>query len=353
MLSLSFVSLVAVNKCTVQFFKKSFSVPINYKMLTSLSFLFVPIRLDGAVQHEDRPFEEIKIPVPWGHVAGKWYGNRNEQPLIALHGWQDNAGTFDRLVPLLPRSIPVLCIDLPGHGYSSHYPVGMNYYVFWDGISLIRRIVKHFGWTKVKLMGHSLGGALSFLYAASFPDDVSQFISIDLAGPTVRCHKKNAQMTGSCIDKALMYETLPESKLPCYNYDESINLVVHAYGGSVDYDGAKVLMRRGMNRVSKNQCEEGYHFSRDLRLKISMMGMFSLEQVLAYAELIKCHVLNIRAVPGMKFENEEIYSMVIDTMRKNANVEYVEIPGTHHLHLNTPERVSGVIGTFLMDPDAN
>lgn len=316
--------------------------------------LSLAYQTDGiAAQHEERSFEEIEIPVPWGYVAGKWYGNRKQQPLIALHGWQDNAGTFDRLVPLLPQHISVLCIDLPGHGRSSHYPPGMNYYVFWDGISLIRRIVKHFGWEKVKLMGHSLGGALSFLYAASFPDDVSQFISIDLAGPTVRCHKKNAQLTGSCIDKALMYETLPESKLPCYNYDESIEVVVHAYGGSVDREGAKVLMRRGMNRVTKDSAEEGYHFSRDLRLKISMMGMFSLEQVLSYAELIKCHVLNIRAVPGMKFEKEEIYSMVIETMRKNANVEYVEVPGTHHLHLDTPERVAGIISTFLLDPDAN
>lgn len=268
-----------------------------------------------------------------------------------MHGWQDNAGTFDRLIPLLPNHIPVLCIDLPGHGHSSHYPAGMNYYIFWDGISLIRRIVKHFGWQKVRLLGHSLGGALSFLYAASFPDDVSQFISIDLAGPTVRCHKKNAQMTGACIDKSFIYETLPESKLPCYKYDEMIDLVVDAYAGSIDRESAKVLMKRGMIPVPQHIANERYQFSRDIRLKISVMGMFSLEQVLSYAELIKCHVLNIKAIPGMKFENEEIYSMVIEAMRKNANVEYKEVPGTHHLHLNTPERIATIISSFLLDPD--
>lgn len=301
--------------------------------------------------HIERQWEEIQIPVPWGFVAGKWYGNRNQQPIIALHGWQDNAGTFDRLCPLLPRNLSILCIDLPGHGRSSHYPTGMNYYIFWDGISLVRRIVKHFGWKKITLLGHSLGGALSFMYAASFPDDVAQFISIDLAGPTVRCHKKNAQMTGSCIDKALMYETLPESKLPCYKYDEMIDLVVDAYGGSIDRDSAVILMKRGMSKVSKRECEVGYHFARDLRLKIALMGMFSLEQVLAYAELIKCHVLNIKAIPGMKFENEEIYSMVIEAMRKNANVEYHEVPGTHHLHLKDPESIADIISTFLLNPD--
>lgn len=63
---------------------------------------------DGSSQIE-RSWEEVTIPVPWGEIAGKWYGDRSQQPVLALHGWQDNAGTFDRLVPLLPHSIPILC----------------------------------------------------------------------------------------------------------------------------------------------------------------------------------------------------------------------------------------------------
>lgn len=106
----------------------------------------------------DREWEEFKFEVPWGFIAGKWYGDRHRQPVLAFHGWQDNAGTFDRLIPLLPKTIPVLSIDLPGHGRSSHFPPGIQYHVFWDYIPVVRRIVKYFGWEKVKLMGHSLGG---------------------------------------------------------------------------------------------------------------------------------------------------------------------------------------------------
>ncbi|KAG8302741.1 hypothetical protein J6590_025016 [Homalodisca vitripennis] len=65
---------------------------------------------------------EIKIPVPWGHISGKWWGPQDKNPVIAIHGWQDNAGTFDNLAPLLPADVPFLCIDLPGHGFSSHLP---------------------------------------------------------------------------------------------------------------------------------------------------------------------------------------------------------------------------------------
>lgn len=231
------------------------------------------------------------------------------------------------------------------------YSTGMQYYIFWDGISLVRRIVKHFGWQRPTLLGHSLGSAISFMYAASFPSEVNAFIGIDLYGPSVRPFEKYAPMTGSCIDKALSYESLPVSKLPCYSYDDMISLVVEAYSGSIDRQSAEILMTRGMSAVPDHISTGGYHFTRDLRLKVCMMGMFSLEQVLCYAQQIKCHVLNIRAIPGMKFEKEEVYPKVIEAMRKYAQVEYVEVPGTHHVHLNTPERIAGIISNFLLNPE--
>lgn len=68
---------------------------------------------------------------------------------MALHGRQDNAGSFDTLIPLLCDEISVLCLDMPGHGLSSHYPKSQYYYVYWDGIMLLRRITKYFKWKKV------------------------------------------------------------------------------------------------------------------------------------------------------------------------------------------------------------
>lgn len=271
--------------------------------------------------------------------------------MLAIHGWQDNCGTFDRLIPLLPEGLSVLAIDLPGHGKSSHYPKGMQYFLFWDGIALIRRIVKYHKWTKLVLLGHSLGGALSFLYASCFNDenDTAKFISIDIAGPTVRDHVKLASQTGDSIDKALMYEKLPITKMPCYNYEDMIELVLHAYAGSVDLESVKILMKRGMAPAPAHLNKEGYHFSRDLRLKVSMMGMFNEEQVLIYAKQIRCEMLNIRGVPGMNFGDPNVYPKVIEAVRENAKrVVYEEVEGTHHLHLVTPERISEAVTDFLL-----
>lgn len=80
---------------------------------------------------------------------GKWWGPTDEQPIVAIHGWQDNSGSFDNLAQLLPSNVAILSIDLPGHGFSSHLPDGQFYYVFWDGVIILRRIIKYYKWNKV------------------------------------------------------------------------------------------------------------------------------------------------------------------------------------------------------------
>ncbi|VVD05882.1 unnamed protein product [Leptidea sinapis] len=309
--------------------------------------------MNGHKIEEDLPagysVEEIEIPVPWGHVAGRWWGPRNKQPIVAIHGWQDNAGTWDNLIPMLPVTTPVLAIDLPGHGLSSHYPEGMLYYVFWDGIVLLRRIVKHFKWKKVSLMGHSLGGALSFMYAASFPDEVERIICIDIASPAVRTPDGMVDATGRSIDKVLDYEHLTEDKIPCYDYEEMIDIVVDAYKGSVSRENCKVLMKRGIMPTPVHAKKKGYYFRRDPKLKVAVLGMMSIETALEYAGKVRCKVLNIRAIPGNKWDRLDYYLQVVDKMKAMADVHYVEVEGTHHVQLNSPGNIVGLIEDFIED----
>lgn len=308
-------------------------------------------KTNGYQNHEELPpgytVEEVEIPVPWGHVAGRWWGPRNIQPMIAIHGWQDNAGTWDNLIPLLPVNTSVLCIDLPGHGHSSHYPKGMIYYIFWDGIVLIRRIVKHFKWEKVQLMGHSLGGALSFMYAASFPDDVDKIICIDIASPAVREPSNMVKTAGWGMDKLLEYETLKEDKIPCYEYEEMIDIVCDAYKGSVSKRNCRVLMRRGMMPTPAHMNKKGYFFKRDPRLKVAGLAMMSIETALEFAGKVKCKVLNLRALPGQGWERLDYYMKVVEKLRETTDVQYVEVQGTHHVQLESPENIVELIEEFL------
>ncbi|KAJ6624111.1 Serine hydrolase-like protein [Pseudolycoriella hygida] len=110
---------------------------------------------DGVMAHQNqehlqniREVEEIKISVPWGYIAAKYWGPRNVRPILCLHGWQDNAGTFDALIPMLPDHVSYLVIDFPGHGLSSRYPNGMIYSHV-DYLYAILLICKKFEWEKL------------------------------------------------------------------------------------------------------------------------------------------------------------------------------------------------------------
>lgn len=110
-----------------------------------------------------------------------------------------------------------------------------------------------------------MGGGIAFLYAASFPDEVDVLISLDIASPNVRDVRKTAELTGEYIDKFLKYELLTLENVPCYEYDDMIDIVEKAYDGSVTREGAKILMKRGMQQAY----EKGkYYFSRDPKLKV-------------------------------------------------------------------------------------
>lgn len=190
------------------------------------------------------------------------------------------------------------------------------------------------------LMGHSLGGALCFMYAACFnkEEDTVKFISIENAGPPVRELKKVARETAECIDQMLMYETLP--KMPCDNYVVDNVDVPKADDGSVDLALMEILMKMKARDSNINSC----HPSHDLSL-----GMFSKEQVVNFAHQVHCEVLNIRGKSGMSFIDPSIYPKVITALRKGAKrLVYKEVEGTHNLHLFTPERISSLVRKFLL-----
>lgn len=66
----------------------------------------------------------------------------------------------------------------------------------------------------------------------------------------------------------LKYEKLNENNMPSYTYNEMIDLVEDAYAGSMTREACKIMMKRGMRRNPQNP--NLYHFTRDVRLKVSM-----------------------------------------------------------------------------------
>lgn len=110
-------------------------------------------------------------------VAGVAWGREDGHPVLALHGWLDNAASFDVLAPMLD-GCRVVALDLTGHGLSDHRSDDATYLI-WDDIPQVLKIIDRLGWRDCTLLGHSRGAMISTLLAAAMPEHVRALITLD------------------------------------------------------------------------------------------------------------------------------------------------------------------------------
>lgn len=116
-------------------------------------------------------------------LAGLEWGEGNPMPLLALHGWLDNAAGFDVLGPLLAeRGFHVVAPDLPGHGRSDWRSADAGYQI-WEDLPELAAIVDDLGWEHFRLLGHSRGAIISALFGSAFPERVTQLVLLDALFP--------------------------------------------------------------------------------------------------------------------------------------------------------------------------
>uniref|UniRef100_A0A2M4APH1 Putative valacyclovir hydrolase n=1 Tax=Anopheles triannulatus TaxID=58253 RepID=A0A2M4APH1_9DIPT len=301
------------------------------------------------VERHDREHgvQEVRIPVPFGEVAGKWWGPRNVRPIVCLHGWQDNAGTFDTLIPLLPKHISFLALDTPGHGYSSRIPHGMSYQPM-NVFYFLNFIMAEYGWRKISLMAHSMGSVLAYAYAAVFPTRVDLVVSLDALKP---------QVLPDTVMVSLMAELTPEfvkadrrnqdrTEPPAYSYEEAIDRLYHGAVNSITREACPFLLQRNIRRSVKYP--DKYYFSRDSRLKYGLGFLWSQEINLRLAQNLTMPFLFVKASDSPYWESKQYYDEAIEILRRdNAHFELAHVEGTHHVHLSHPERVAPIVTEFL------
>lgn len=298
-------------------------------------------------QNETREFENIRIPMPWGHVAGRWYGSQTTRPILALHGWLDNSGTFDTLIPLMPKHISVLAIDLPGHGDSSRLPPGIIYHAH-GYLSVVRRIVHHYSWNKVSFMAHSMASAVAFVFAACYPERVDMLIQFDSFHPMLHLTETTVLYMQMYIENFLIEEQRIREKdirePPSYPYDEVVRRIHDGSIQSVDKDKCHHLM--GANVAKSTLYPSKYYFSRDPRLKSYVGFSETVESMTVMAKRIKnIPQLVIKATDSMAIDEED---PLLDFSRKNnPYFEFHILDGTHHVHLNNAQETSVIVNRFI------
>jgi pimeloyl-ACP methyl ester carboxylesterase len=275
---------------------------------------------------------ELTLVLPNLRLAARDWNADSEIPVLALHGWLDNAASFDRLVPRLD-GLRVVALDLPGHGRSDHLPVGSGHH-FVDWVPVVIEAADALGWERFSLLGHSMGAGISTLVPSAIPDRVEKLVLVEGFGPLA----DPPDDAPAGLAKALEQEARVPTEEPRVFPSMDTAAKARQRNSDLDPDSAWLLMERGTERVG-----DGYRVTHDLRLKTRSRARFTEEQVLAFLSSIPCPVLAIRATQGWPFPHD-----VVET-RKQAisDLRVMEVDGGHHVHLTNPERVAPLVADFL------
>lgn len=290
--------------------------------------------------------EEITINVPWGHIACKWWGPKSVRPILTIHGWQDNASSFDPLIVQLPDHISYLAVDLPGHGLSSRLPDGMVYSleIYFYTIMLI---CDHFRWEKVSLMGHSLGSMLSFLYAATYPNKCDMVIGLDSLRPYGNVFKLISRHFSKGLSKSHEADIRNREKQepPSYTYDELVTKIKSGFLMRINEEAAPYLLARAVVPSSKEPNK--YYFARDSRTKASPIPMMAHDILTMFAKNIVSPYCFMKTSVIPRIENQAYYNEIVEIMQENPQFEIHSVVGDHHIHLNKPNKISGILSAFI------
>lgn len=315
------------------------------------SFVCQNVRLIPSVQPRNassQKFEEVQIKVPWGYIAGKWFGPKNVRPILCMHGWQDNAGTFDTLLPLLPNHIGYLSIDLPGHGKSSHFPPGMTYSTmdYMNAIEIIRYELK---WDRVSLLTHSFSSQLAFSYTSILPDACDMVVGIDSLKPLMKSPEQLMIENATRLNKMMVeYERLNNStEPPSYTWEEHINRQFdgQVVKNSFSKELAAHLVNRNIQPSTNNP--DKYIFQRDNRIKYLNFGVVFPEMIVQMARRIIAPYLFIKATDSPYFEEAKYYHEALEVLKEKPSFTLVNVKATHHLHLTDPTKISQLISDFI------
>jgi pimeloyl-ACP methyl ester carboxylesterase len=282
-------------------------------------------------------YRENRFPLPGYELAAKQWGAENGIPTLALHGWLDNAGSFDLLAPLLPE-LNIVALDSAGHGLSGFRSIDANYTLI-EEVEDCLRVADQLGWDKFHLLGHSRGAAIASLFAGTFPERISHLSLIEGISPL--------PTTTAAVPTDLAKAILEKQKLSgtrgrlFATREEALQARMQGFI-KVNAEAAEILARRSLIEDDGN-----YLWHADARLKGTSEYRFTPELIFPFLQRIEARTLLVLAGHGLLVDQPGLTEFSSQISRLTT----VTLEGSHHLHLEGSEQqVASAILDFLQTP---
>ena len=250
------------------------------------------------------------------------WGTEGKPPFLMLHGGSAYSHWWDFVAPALAEDFHVFALDQRGHGDSDHVnppAYGTRHY-----LEDLRQFITTLGLHKPVLMGHSMGGHNSIIYATQHARELAALILVDTdaAYPEAavqflrKLGEKPAKEFGSFVEAITRFQLLPRETL--ISTEKLRYLASFAFRERADGKWVAKLDRRTLFREPI-----------DGRLLLSQ---------------ITCPTLLVRAEHTPLLSHEKINRL----MSNLPNGRWVEVKDTyHHVMLDNPDGLVKVVREFL------
>ncbi|KAF8924216.1 hypothetical protein BGZ58_002033 [Dissophora ornata] len=284
-------------------------------------------------------------------TGGEDAKTRDCRRFLAVHGFLDNASSFDLLLlkQLGPEPVEIVALDLAGHGLSSHRTT--EDYALWRYVEDADQVVEQLGWHRHAIIGHSMGGAISTLYAGLYESRLTLCIMLDNFGPLTRNVEDQPQFLLEHIKekKALVNKRLafhPTIESACKARSQG-----GAYGIQPDF--ARVLMPRGLKPAHRTMDDgtvvQGWTWTTDPLLTIRSAQSLSEGYAKAFMSRICCPVLGVLAEGGFSKLTEVVNERL--EWIQNAKTTVKGVQGNHSVHMENAPLVAENISSWILEQD--
>lgn len=250
-------------------------------------------------------------------LAGLCWGEPGDRPLLALHGWLDNAASFAFLAPRLAGH-HVVALDLTGHGKSARRSADASYQI-WDDLPEILGVMDALGWDSCDLLGHSRGAIISTLLASAFPERVRRLVLLDALAPDAVAAQHFPQQLRKALQDKQQLQVRPERFFSTLG-----EAVASRAARGLTPVAANTLVERNLR-----DCDEALMWTTDPRLR----GASAVKLTEAHIQA----VLNALSMPTLLLLGQDSLGrspQTADYARGHIARLTVEIvAGGHHFHM--------------------
>ncbi len=273
---------------------------------------------------------DISLTTRFGTIAGVRSNPGGSLRVLALHGWLDNADSFQPITPLLPE-LDLVAIDFPGHGNSAHRSKDASY-MFADWVREVFAVADALEWEKFHLLGHSMGAAVSTLAATIDKARIESLCCLDGFMPVTSSAKELVTRL-----RDFVRDSLRERRVISFSSEDAALQIRARAGDFENLDGLRTMVAR--NIMPK---DGRWVLKSDQRLMTHNPLRLSDEQLFELAEALTIPVHVVVAEQGLEFVKKQ----TADLGPKIAQYSQDIVRGHHHVHLDAPERVAPLINRF-------